>query len=114
MELIIAGYSDYGEFMYYDIISYLIILFIGNLFYNNYHTKQESFYNDELVRLKSITSPEQMINNDLVETYRYVAICMYVCMYICMYVHVYVCMYLCICVYVYTYDLQSDISPSQE
>ena len=49
----------------------IFLLFSGMSFFMKYHSKQETFYNDELTRLKSITTPEQIINNDLVETYRF-------------------------------------------
>ena len=90
LELVTAGHSDFGEmdpilmiyyyYFYWYMYMYLLLVHVhvcyerlivtGISFFMKYHSKQETFYNEELTRLRSITSPEQIINNDLVEMYR--------------------------------------------
>ncbi|XP_064388937.1 transcription initiation factor TFIID subunit 5-like isoform X1 [Halichondria panicea] len=39
-------------------------------FFHHYSEKQESFHEEELLRLKSITTPQQMVKHELFETFR--------------------------------------------
>jgi len=39
-------------------------------FFSRHSQKQETFYGEELLRLKSITTAQQMLQNDLVDTFR--------------------------------------------
>lgn len=43
--------------------------FSAQSFFALYRSKQESFYDEELLRLKSITSPLHLNNNELVELF---------------------------------------------
>jgi hypothetical protein len=53
---------------------FLSLQLTAQLFFAHYHHKQETFYEEELLRLKSITTPAQMIKNDLFETFRCVCV----------------------------------------
>lgn len=47
--------------------------FSAQSFFALYRSKQESFYDEELLRLKSVTSPLHLNNNELVELFTWVA-----------------------------------------
>lgn len=52
----------------------VIIMFLYALtaqqFYRLYSEKQEMFHEEELLRLKSITTPQQMLRHELFEAFR--------------------------------------------
>ena len=41
-------------------------------FFFRYHGKQESYFSEDLIRLKSITLPEHLVNHELVDAFRFV------------------------------------------
>ena len=94
--------------------------FLAQGFFARYHCKQESFHEEELVRLKSITVPQQMLSNEIVELFGCVCaacMCGYMCACVCVecgcgcewvggcVMDGYVCMHVCVHVCVLGVDV---------
>jgi len=63
-----------GQTVLFSMYSVVVVFFVmpGQHFFSRFHGQQESFYDEELLRFKSITTPEQMIKHELFETFRFV------------------------------------------